>query len=51
MKHQISIVICAAALGITILGIAVTLHGGQVDIQLGPDTKIKVVGPEKGEVQ
>ena len=51
MKHSITIIVPTIVLGVTLLGLSVVLFGGLVDIQLGPDTKIKVVGPEKEETQ
>lgn len=50
MKHSINILIPTIVLGVTLLGLAVILHGGLVDIQISPGTTIKVVGPEKMEV-
>ena len=38
-------------MGVTLLGLAAILFGGLVDIQLSPDTTIKVLGPEKGKTQ
>ncbi|MGD1853994.1 MAG: hypothetical protein ACFB2W_07050 [Leptolyngbyaceae cyanobacterium] len=51
MKHSINIIIPTIVLGVTLLGLAVLWQGGLVDIQLSPDTTIKVIGPEKGVTQ
>ena len=50
MKHSINIIIPTIVFGITLLGLAVILHGSLVDIQLRPGTTIKVVGPEREKV-
>lgn len=53
MLKPTNIIVPIAVLGVTVivLGLAAILYGGRVDIQLGQDTKIEVIGPSEKEAQ